>query len=170
MTIFLTLTTAGADSGPFNLYSDTDGYTTPFEVGVDKTLLEAGYSTSFAPEFTTIVRVVSTALYCTNEIDIVLEEITTTTTTTTLAPLDFAISYTCAGINATVSIDTYTGGLGPYQSGTNFFISEVAALANTSWVTNTSFAIGVGSAPGTYWLVIKDTLGTLKAKSIAVAC
>ena len=57
MTILLTLTTAGADSGPFDLYSDIDGYTVPFETGVAKILLEAGYPTSLAPEFTTIVRI-----------------------------------------------------------------------------------------------------------------
>ena len=34
MTIFLQLTTAGSDSGPFNLYSDLDRYTIPFETDV----------------------------------------------------------------------------------------------------------------------------------------
>jgi hypothetical protein len=95
MTVFLTLTTAGSDSGPFNLYSNIDGYTVPFETGIDKILLEAGYSTT-VPDDASVVRITS-AGDCINSVDITLrlaecaldgyiEEITTTTTTTTSAP------------------------------------------------------------------------------------
>lgn len=83
MTVLITLTVAGADSGPFNLYSNIDGYTTAFESGVSKASLLAGYSSSSVPDYTTIVRVLSTGV-CTNSIDIVLDEVTTTTTSTTL--------------------------------------------------------------------------------------
>ena len=86
MTVLLTLTTAGADSGPFNLYSDIDGYTTVFEVGVAKASLEAGYASSLVPDFTTVVRILSTGV-CTNYVDITLGEITTTTTTTAIEPI-----------------------------------------------------------------------------------
>ena len=81
MTVLITLTVAGADSGPFNLYSNLDGYLTVFESGVDKTALLTGYSSSLVPDYTTVVRVLSTG-DCTNYIDIVLDEVTTTTTTT----------------------------------------------------------------------------------------
>ena len=83
MTVFITLTVAGADSGPFNLYSNIDGYTTAFESGVSKASLLAGYSSSLVPDYTTTIKVLSTGL-CTNYIDIVLDEVTTTTTSTTL--------------------------------------------------------------------------------------
>ena len=83
MTVLITLTTAGADSGPFNLYSNIDGYVTAFESGVSKASLLAGYSSSSVPDYTTTVRVLSTGV-CTNSIDIVLDEVTTTTTSTTL--------------------------------------------------------------------------------------
>lgn len=86
MTVLLTLTTAGADSGPFNLYSDVDGFTSAFEVGVTKTSLEAGYASSLVPDYTTVVRVLSTGI-CTNYVDIILSEITTTTTTTLIEPI-----------------------------------------------------------------------------------
>ena len=79
MTILITLTVAGADSGPFNLYSDIDGFTTAFETAVDKTLLLAGYSSSAVPNGTTVVRLLSTGV-CTNFIDIVLDTPTTSTT------------------------------------------------------------------------------------------
>ena len=42
MTITITLTTAGTDTGPFNLFSDVDGYTTAFVSGVSKSALVAG--------------------------------------------------------------------------------------------------------------------------------
>ena len=41
MTVLITLTLAGADTGPFDLYSDLDGYITPFETGVSKAALLA---------------------------------------------------------------------------------------------------------------------------------
>ena len=74
MTVFITLTTAGTDSGPFNLYSDLDGFVTPFEVGVSKMDLQAGYSSILVPDFTSVVRVKSTAQYCINYVDITLSE------------------------------------------------------------------------------------------------
>ena len=85
MTVILTLTTAGSDSGPFDLYSNINGFTSAFETGVDKASLEAGYSTALVPDFTTTVRIKSNGKFCTNYVDVVLEN-TTTTTTTTLIP------------------------------------------------------------------------------------
>lgn len=84
MTVLITLTVAGADSGPFNLFSNLDGYTSAFAVGISKAALLAGYSSSVVPDGTTIVRVVSIG-DCTNYIDIVLSSLITTTTTT-IAP------------------------------------------------------------------------------------
>ena len=81
MTVLITLTTAGVDSGPFNLYTELDGYITPFETGVAKIDLEAGYTSTLVPDYATIIRVKSTGS-CVNYVDITLTEITTTTTTT----------------------------------------------------------------------------------------
>jgi len=71
MTVLITLTTAGTDSGPFNLYSNLDGYISAFETGVSRTALLAGYSSALVPDFTTIIRVQSTG-DCSNNIDITL--------------------------------------------------------------------------------------------------
>jgi hypothetical protein len=71
MTVLITLTTAGIDSGPFDLYSNTDGYISAFESGVSRASLLAGYSSASVPNFTTIVRVQSTG-DCSNNIDITL--------------------------------------------------------------------------------------------------
>lgn len=80
MTVLITLTTAGTDSGPFNLYSDLDGYTSAFEVGVSKAALLAGYSSALVPDYTTAIRIKSNGV-CLNYIDVVLGSTTTTTTT-----------------------------------------------------------------------------------------
>lgn len=80
MTVLITLTMAGTDTGPFNLYSDLDGYTSAFETGVSKASLLAGYSSALVPDYTTTIRVISDGA-CLNYIDIVLESTTTTTTT-----------------------------------------------------------------------------------------
>lgn len=80
MTVLITLTTAGANTGPFNLYSDLDGFTTPFAITVSKIALEAGYSSAVVPDFTNTIRLVSTR-GCFNHIDISIISTTTTTTT-----------------------------------------------------------------------------------------
>ena len=94
MTVLITLTVAGTDSGPFNLYSNIDGFTSAFETGVSRSALLAGYSSALVPNFTTVIRVLSTG-DCTNYIDITLDAPVTTTTTsssstststTTIAP------------------------------------------------------------------------------------
>lgn len=83
-TVLITLTTAGTDTGPFDLYSDADAYVTPFENDVPKASLVAGYTSVLVPDLATIIRVQSDSL-CTNYIDLTI--VTTTTTTTTAAPV-----------------------------------------------------------------------------------
>lgn len=82
MVVVITLTVAGADTGPFNIYSDVDGYVSAFETGVSKASLLAGYTSVLAPAGTTIVRVMSNG-NCKNFIDIPVFPCETTTTTTT---------------------------------------------------------------------------------------
>ena len=85
MNVLITLTTAGIDTGPFNLYSNTDSYVTAFQTNIAKSLLVAGYTSTVVPAGTTYVRVKSTGL-CTNYIDIYVTGSGTTTTTTTATP------------------------------------------------------------------------------------
>jgi hypothetical protein len=79
MTVLITLTVAGADSGPFNLFSNLDGYASAFATGISKSALLAGYSSSAVPDYTTTIRLVSVG-NCNNYIDIILDAPTTTTT------------------------------------------------------------------------------------------
>jgi sugar phosphate permease len=81
MTVLITLTTAGTSTGPFSLYSNVDSYSVPFETGVLRTSLLAGYTSTVVPNGTTTIRVMSTGT-CTNYTDISVVPCTTTTTTT----------------------------------------------------------------------------------------
>lgn len=78
-TVLITLTAAGSDTGPFDLYSNADGYVTPFENNIAKATLEAGYTSVVVPDGATIIRVQSDNSICENFTD--LNIITTTTTT-----------------------------------------------------------------------------------------
>lgn len=80
MTVLITLTTAGTDSGPFDLYSNLDGYTSAFESSINKTALLSGYASALVPDYTTTIRIKSNNELCTNYVDISVETTTTTTT------------------------------------------------------------------------------------------
>lgn len=82
-TVLITLTTAGADTGPFDLFSDADSYAVAFENNVPKSSLVSGYTSTLVPDLATIIRVKSDGA-CTNYIDLPI--VTTTTTTTTIPP------------------------------------------------------------------------------------
>ena len=89
MIVLITLPIAGPSTGPFSLYSDVDGYTTPFEIQVPKPLLVAGYTSALVPAGTTIIQVRSLGT-CTNSVNIPINLLnastTTTSTSTTTAP------------------------------------------------------------------------------------
>ena len=82
MTVTITLTVSGSDTGPFNLYSNVDGFTTPFETGIARATLIAGFTTTNVPDYTTTVRLQSTGV-CTNYLDVSVVLTTTTTSTST---------------------------------------------------------------------------------------
>lgn len=70
MIVTITLTTAGADTGPFDLYSDVTSYLSAFDTNVPKASLTAGFTTSNVPDGTTVIRVISQGALCKNQIDI----------------------------------------------------------------------------------------------------
>ncbi len=82
MTGIITLTSAGIMTGPFNVYSNVDGFLSAFESNLTKTQLLAGYPSNSIPNGTTIIRISSTGA-CFNYIDIVVPTTTTTTSTST---------------------------------------------------------------------------------------
>jgi hypothetical protein len=82
MIVIVTLTSPGADTGPFNLFSNID-LINPLVTGVAKSLLVAGYTLNSVPDTATSIIVRSTGT-CTNELSLTITTPTTTTTSTTL--------------------------------------------------------------------------------------
>lgn len=121
MTVLITLTVAGGDTGPFNLYSDVDGYISAFETGVAKIDLQGGYLSALVPDGTTIIRVMSDGV-CTNYVDI--QVLLTTTTTTTLP-------------NPATSILTFSN----YESG-EFTFTLSDAIYSTDITINAGGVVG----------------------------
>lgn len=150
MTVLITLTSAGASAGPFNLYSDTDGYVTPFATGISRATLLGGYTSSAVPDGTTSIRILSTGT-CTNNIIVSVVGTTTTTTsssstsststTTTIAPIMaywFASKIPGCPNNATYSVYKNSilqanGVLGSNASGSfSVVVGDIVEIQNTA--------------------------------------
>lgn len=115
MTLYITLTLAEADTGPFNLFTDVDGYLSAIAVNVPKADLLAGYSLPYVYDGTTIVRVKSLGA-CSTVLDIPVGITTTTTTSssttstttsstsTTTLPQVIPVINNCCGGSTTMYI------------------------------------------------------------------
>jgi uncharacterized Zn-binding protein involved in type VI secretion len=123
-TATITLTTAGTGTGPFDLYSDFDGYVTPFETGVSKSALVSGYTTSLVYNGTTIIRVQSNSIGCTNYVDLPVSGITTTTTTSTT---------TSTTTTTTAPVYSYAGTI-VNNTGNTITAGNAIVKVNGSWV------------------------------------
>jgi hypothetical protein len=92
----------------------------------------------------------------------------------TVEPLNFTTGFNCAPGAIDIIAGSVTGGVslpfGNYYFGSTYFLTEVAALANTNWVTGTTLTYGVGPTNGTWWMVVKDVVGTVLAKSVTTTC
>jgi len=144
MTVLITLTTAGSSTGPFSLYSNVDSYSVPFETGVSKSSLLAGYTSTVVPTGTTIIRVMSTGT-CTNYTDIPIVPCTTTTTTT-VPPTT---------TTTTTTLFSNTIGFGGAQEDACGFSASGAVTGNGSTFCNsTTFtgAIFAAASTGTWYV------------------
>lgn len=72
MNIYILLTSVGYDAGPFDLYSDTDGYLAAFESNISLTNLLEGFASTNCPDGTVYVRIFSDGV-CRNFIDVNIE-------------------------------------------------------------------------------------------------
>ncbi len=107
-TVLITLVIAGADTGPFDLYSDANGFTSPFEVDVPKASLVAGYTSILVPAAATLIKIVSKGV-CTNELILpIIGTLATTTTTTTATPTSTTTSTSTTGAPTTTTSSTST--------------------------------------------------------------
>jgi hypothetical protein len=104
----------------------------------------------------------------------------TTTNGTIFIPFDFVYRTYCSGVNFRVDIARTVGGVPPYSASPFVFSTEAGALANTDWTLlgpEGSFAYAPGGLvpgtplpDGTYWMVFKDSVGTLKTHSVVNTC
>lgn len=168
MTVLVTLSLAGTDVGPFNMYSNADGFVNAIATGVTRAALLAGYSLTGVPDSATIVRAQSTGT-CTNFLDMYLSGGTTTTTTSststttsTTTPVvecligDTSAISSCGGgesalftVSAGHTALITPGGYYYSGSGTRTYTSYIMNAANTV-VLYTFTYTQTGSAPGTW--------------------
>jgi hypothetical protein len=192
MTVLVTLTLAGSDTGPFDLYSNVDGYTTPLATGVAKVDLETGYSLTGVPDEAAVIRAQSIGT-CTNYLDMYLSGGTTTTTsstsstttsTTTPAPAcltgDTNAVASCSGGESALFTVTAgntalitPGGYYYSGSGTRNYTAYIMNAANDT-VLYTFYYTQVGSSPGSWVSTFPDAsilpAGSYRLRTDAVDC
>jgi hypothetical protein len=191
MTVLVTLTLAGTDVGPFNLYSNVDGYTTPLAIGISRAALLAGYSLTGVPDLAAVIRATSTGT-CTNYIDMYLTGGTTTTstsststTTSTTTPTvecltgDISAISSCGGgesalftVSAGRTALITPGGFYYSGSGTRTYTSYIMNAANTV-VLYTFNYIQTGSVPGTWTSTLPSNIlpaGSYRLRTDIVNC
>lgn len=96
MTVTITLTLAGSDTGPFNLYSNVDGYVSAFQIGVARSVLVAGLTTGTVPDGTTEILVRSTGV-CQRDLYLPIAGAPSPSTTTTTSSTSSTTSTTTTG-------------------------------------------------------------------------
>lgn len=139
-TVIITLTIAGTDTGPFDLYSDADGFTAPFEVNITKAALTAGYTSYNVPSAATLIKVVSKGL-CTNSITlpIVGTSATTSTTTTVIGPT----TSTSTSTSTTTSTTTTGASRLTCVQGVFFLVTQGGVVRYTSCCGSAIVEVGV---------------------------
>ena len=113
MKVLVKFTIVGGDAGPFNLYTNVDGFTAAFATGVTSAQLLAGYPSGEISDATTVIRVKSIGV-CDTIVDLAVPGITTTTTSssstsstttsttviTTTLPLAYPVVDSCCGLTS----------------------------------------------------------------------
>jgi len=192
MTVLVTLTLAGTDVGPFNLYSNVDGYTTPLATLVSRAALIAGYNLLNVPDTAAVIRAQSTGT-CTNYLDMYLSGGTTTTTsstssttsTSTTPPVacltgDTSAVASCGGgesalftVSAGHTALITPGGYFYSGSGTRTYEAYIMNATNTT-VLYTFYYVQTTSAPGVWSSTFPDgsilPAGSYRLRTDTVNC
>lgn len=121
----------GGDAGPFDLYSDVDGYTVPFATNVSALQLQTGYS-STVPDNATSIKVVSVGI-CTNFIILDIDLIPTTTTTSSSTSTSTSTSSTTTSTTTSVPTTTTT------TSQVYTYAGEITNNTGNTITANTAF-------------------------------
>jgi hypothetical protein len=149
-TVLITLTTAGTDVGPFDLYSNIDGYVSSFQTGVSKAILVAGYICTIVPYGTTIIKLQSYGT-CTNNIYInVTGDIPITTTTTSTSTSTTSSTSTSTSTTTTTTTTNYCQSIGAGSGCFNWNFTAGVGGAVVQWTncsgTPSSSVLGGGDS------------------------
>jgi hypothetical protein len=139
MTAIITFSVIGTDAGPFNLYSDVDGFASAFAAGVSKAQLLAGFPTNSLPNGTTIVRAKSFGV-CTNFIDIAVVPAPATTTTTTSTSLTTTSTTTIAPTTTTTTLAPTTTTTSSSSTTTTSTTVPPTTTTSTTIITSSQLA------------------------------
>lgn len=108
MNVLITLTLAGANTGPFTVYSNADNYVATIASGISRQMALDGFLCTNVPNTATILRVQSLGT-CSNYVDLPITIPVTTTTTTTVIP---ATTTTTTSVAPGTTTTTTTAGGG----------------------------------------------------------
>lgn len=142
---FITLTLAGTDTGPFSLYTNVDGYSTPFASGINKSTLTSGYISSVVPDNTSIIRVHSQSIACDTYIDLSLPSTTTSTSTTTTS----STTSTSTTTTTTTSTSSTTSSTTSTTSSTTTSTSSTTSTSTSSTSTTSTSSTSTSSTTST---------------------
>jgi hypothetical protein len=170
MTVIITFTTVGTDAGPFNLYSNVDGYASAFAVGITAAQLLAGYPSDVVPDGTTIIRAKSFGI-CTNFVDLPVVPAPTTTTTSSSSS---STTTTTSSSSTTTTTTTLAPSFYAYMTSDPGRASSGLACSqitfpNTFYAAQPSELLGIGTqmyldsslstpvGPGNLWYLFVDS-------------
>jgi len=147
----ITLTTAQANTGPFNLYSNVDSYTTAFATGISKSVITTGYTSSNVPDGSIIVRCKSDNSFCSNYIDIAISGLPvpptpTPTPTPTYLPCTQYLVTNSGGSSGTIQYTDCNGNVQTVNISGGSSLILGALLGLISCITNCG-SITIGPAP-----------------------
>ena len=134
MTVLITLTLAGPDVGPFNLFSDVDSYAVAFETGVTRADLVAGYTSILVPTETTEIMVESVGT-CERQLYLIVQGAPTTTTTTS-STTSTSTTYYPPPPTSILTFDDYTSGKFYFSLTTPLSVPLVIDAATVSGSTS----------------------------------
>jgi len=159
MIVNVTLTTAGTDTGPFNIFSNADNYATALATNVPKSSIAAppssGYTVNNVPDTATTMRVTSTGI-CTNSVDIPI----TVTYVMILGPDYDFLQSACTGDATPTFTTTYTGNLGTGTTVNGAFYSGDIGFMKILSSTQPGFGAG-GVSPK-----VGDVLGFVQGSEV----
>jgi hypothetical protein len=166
ITVSITLTIAGVDTGPtFSLYSNVDSYTTAFATGVTKAALQAGYISTVVPDGTTIVRVFSPGT-CQTYVDLNVVTSTTTTTSTSTSTSTTTSTSTSSTTSTTTATPTTTTTTTTAAINYNYAFEITPSGDATMYLNNRP---GVPNFTTSYNLVLVNTITYSLASNSIVA-